>query len=352
METPTKPKKQLSDLTFDQIAKVRGDLTMQIAEAEEVVKTLKAKREKLDTEVMRRFNEDGLTSVKTAFGSLHTVVRTSASCADKDTFLDWIRESDNWDFSLEWYYGEASYISAGYFDKSVVNFVTSAEQQDVVLYPDLAHPALGPLYADAIDNLGITASNGDIRDFIFTKYPNEPGVDAVNQVITGVPGRDGPAYFDVDTRINSDEEAKIDGWELAWQHSLWDTGFGFIANMTLASGSAVFDNSSDDPQFALPGLSDTRNFILYYEGYGFEARAAYNWRDSYFVGGVTKPAYTEEYEQWDASASYQINDGLVVFVEGINLTNETFRTHGRDQLQLYSVGQLGARYSIGFRYTY
>ena len=25
METPTKPKKQLSDLTFDQIAKVRGD---------------------------------------------------------------------------------------------------------------------------------------------------------------------------------------------------------------------------------------------------------------------------------------------------------------------------------------
>ena len=28
METPTKPKKQLSDLTFDQIAKVRGDLTI------------------------------------------------------------------------------------------------------------------------------------------------------------------------------------------------------------------------------------------------------------------------------------------------------------------------------------
>ena len=98
METPTKPKKQLRDLTFDQIAKVRGDLTMQIAEAEEVVKTLKAKREKLDTEVMRRFNEDGLTSVKTAFGSLHTIVRTSASCADKDAFLGWIRESDNWDF--------------------------------------------------------------------------------------------------------------------------------------------------------------------------------------------------------------------------------------------------------------
>ena len=171
-------------------------------------------------------------------------------------------------------------------------------------------------------------------------------------MITGVPGRDDPAYFDVDTRINSAEEAKIDGWEIAWQYSLWDTGFGFIANMTLASGSATFDNSSDAPQFALPGLSDTRNFILYYEGFGFEARAAYNWRDSYFIGGVTKPAYTEEYEQWDASASYSVTDGLTVFVEGINLTNETFRSHGRDPLQIYSVGQLGARYNLGFRYTY
>ena len=101
-------------------------------------------------------------------------------------------ESDNWDFSLEWYYGDASYVSVGYFDKSVVNFVTSAEQEDVVLYPELAHPALGPFYADAIDALGITASNGEIRDYIFTKYPNEPGVDVANQIITGVPGRDDP----------------------------------------------------------------------------------------------------------------------------------------------------------------
>ena len=98
METPTKPKKQLSDLTFDQIAKVRGDLTMQIAEAEEVVKTLKAKREKLDVEVMRRFNEDGLTSVKTSFGSLHTITRTSASCGDKDAFKAWCAETGNDDF--------------------------------------------------------------------------------------------------------------------------------------------------------------------------------------------------------------------------------------------------------------
>ncbi len=260
-------------------------------------------------------------------------------------------ESENWDFSLEYYYGDASYISAGYFDKTVVNFVTSAEQEDVVLYPDLAHPALGPLYQSATDALGITASNADIRDYIFTNFPNEPGVNVATQTITGVAGRDAPAYFDVDTRINSEREAQIDGWEIAWQHT-FEMGFGFIANLTVADGSAQFDNFSDSPQFALPGLSDTRNFILFYEGYDVEVRAAYNWRDSHFTGGVTQPAYTEEYEQWDASASYDLTDEITLFVEGINLTNETYRSYGRDELQMYGVGQIGARYNIGFRYIY
>ena len=98
MEAVTKPKKQLSDLTFNQLAKIRGELTMQIAEAEEAVKALKAKREKLDVEVMLRFNEGGLTSVKTEYGSLHTITRTSASCADKDAYMDWIKNTGNWDF--------------------------------------------------------------------------------------------------------------------------------------------------------------------------------------------------------------------------------------------------------------
>lgn len=261
-------------------------------------------------------------------------------------------ESENIDLSLEWYYGDASYVSVGYFDKSVVNFVTSGEEEDVVLFPDLAHPALGPLYQAAVDELGITASNADIREFIFTRFPNEPGVDAATQTITGVAGRDGPAYYDVDTRINSDEEANIDGWEMAWQHSFGDSGLGFIVNMTLADGSATFNRLSDDPQFALPGLSDTRNIVLFYEGYGVALRAAYNWRDTYFTGGVTQPGYQEEYEQWDASAQYEITDGFTIFAEGINITNETWRSHGRDPLQLYGVGQIGARFNLGFRYSY
>lgn len=230
--------------------------------------------------------------------------------------------------------------------------MTAGEQEDVVLFPNLAHPALGPLYSAAIDALGVTASNADIRDYIFTNFPNEPGVDVAAQTITGVVGRDDPAYFDVDTSLNSAEIAEIDGWEIAWQHDFADTGFGFIANATFADGTAVFNRLSNDPQFALPGLSDTRNFIAYYDKYGIQVRVAYNWRDEFFTGGVTQPGYQEEYEQWDANASYELTDSFTVFVEGINLTNETFRSFGRSSYQLYNVGQSGARYQFGFRYVY
>ncbi len=98
MEAAVKPKKQLSDLNYNQLAKIRGDLTQQIANAEEVVKGLKAKREKLDVELLRRFNEEGVTSCKTTFGSLHIITRTSASAADPAAFRAWCESTGNIDF--------------------------------------------------------------------------------------------------------------------------------------------------------------------------------------------------------------------------------------------------------------
>ncbi len=261
-------------------------------------------------------------------------------------------ESTNWDFSAEWYYGDTSYVSIGYFDKSVKNFVTDAEFNDVVLFPNLAHPALGPLYEAAIADLGASANNTDIRNYIFTNFPNEPGVDVAGQVITGVQGRDDPAFYDVDSKINSDDELNIDGWEVAWQHDFGASGFGFIVNATFASGDPEFNNRSMEPQFALPGLSDTRNFIAYYDKNGIMVRAAYNWRDDFFTGGTTQPSYTEEYEQWDVNASYAVTDGFIVFIEAINVTDEVNREYARSGLQLNYVGQTGARYQGGFRYNF
>ncbi len=264
-------------------------------------------------------------------------------------------EADNLDFSFEYYYGDASYVSAGRFKKKVRNWIAGGTLQNVILNDQLASPGLGPLYRDAAAALlaqnGEYPGNAEIRDYIFANFADQAGVDVENQVITGVVGRDDAVPFNVNTQTNSDREEGIDGWELAWQHNFWDTGVGFIANMTMADGSATFDNELSGSQFALAGLSDTRNFVLFYDKYGLQARIAYNWRDEYFTGGDIKPGYQTEYEQWDGNITYEVSDGLVVFVEGINITNETFRGHGRSTYQTYGVGQIGARYNVGFRYN-
>ena len=264
-------------------------------------------------------------------------------------------EADNLDFSFEYYYGDASYVSAGRFKKKVRNWIAGGTLENVILNDQLASPGLGPLYRDAAAALlaqnGEYPGNAEIRDYIFANFADQAGVDVENQVITGVVGRDDAVPFNVNTQTNSDREESIDGWELAWQHNFWDTGVGFIANMTMADGSATFDNEVSGSQFALAGLSDTRNFVLFYDKYGLQARIAYNWRDDYFTGGDIKPGYQTEYEQWDGNITYEVSDGLVVFVEGIHITNETFRGHGRSTYQTYGVGQIGARYNVGFRYN-
>ena len=49
--------------------------------------------------------------------------------------------------------------------------------------------------------------------------------------------------FQITTPTNSDQKAKIHGWEFNIQHSFWNTGFGAILNYTIVNGSAKFDNT-------------------------------------------------------------------------------------------------------------
>ncbi|NCG06012.1 MAG: TonB-dependent receptor, partial [Gammaproteobacteria bacterium] len=228
---------------------------------------------------------------------------------------------------------------------------------DAILFPNAVSPGLGSLYQEAAEAILAAGAesypaNGTIRDYILENFSDRDGVDAENNIILGVVGRDDPVPFTVRAAVNSDREESIDGWELAWQHNFWDTGAGFIANATFADGSAKYENANFETQFALGGLSDTFNFIAFYDKYGIQARIAYNWRDGYYSGGDVKPSYQTEYEQIDANVSYEFDSGLVVFVEGINITNETYRSHGRSTYQTYGVGQIGTRYNLGFRYKY
>ena len=87
-------------------------------------------------------------------------------------------------------------------------------------------------------------------------------------------------------------------------------------------------------QFALQGLSDSANAVLFYDKGGIQARLAYNWRDKFLQssGAGRNPTYIEAYGQLDGSASYEFLKGYTVFVEGINLTGASRRAHMRQRI--------------------
>ena len=258
-------------------------------------------------------------------------------------------ESENFDLSVEWYYNESSYAALGYFRKDVKNFIGS-ERVDVVLFPNLTNPTLGGLAGQAATALG-TMNADQIRQYIFENFPDDPTVDVANGIISGGPNNE-PVVFTLQQPSN-EREASVDGWEVAVQHTFGASGFGVIANATFVDADVAVDVTSLDTQFALPGLSDSANFIGFYDKNGLQVRLAYNWRDTFLNGfgqqGSNDPRFTEEYGQWDFNASYDIGERYSVFVEGINITGETFREHTRRENMLLQALQTGPRYMIGFR---
>ncbi len=266
-------------------------------------------------------------------------------------------KSKNLDFSAEWYYAPASYVSVGYFRKNVSNFIAQTRVDSYAF--GLTHPAFGARYDAAIAALGAGASTADIRQYIFDTFPettNPTGTDPAGYTtgdIYGVAGDD-LVNFEITTPINSDQTALLKGWEFALQHSFWDTGFGVILNYTIVDGDAVFDNTQPATvaQFALTGLSDSANAVVYYDKGPIQARVAWNWRDQFLDATGPNPVYIEDYWQIDASASYEFMPGLTGFVEAINLTGEGRRGHKRSDNNVTFASPGFARYAAGVRFNF
>ncbi len=266
-------------------------------------------------------------------------------------------ESTNIDLASEFYYGEGSYVSVAYFDKEVENFIGTSSYTDTLF--DIATPVNGPRYQEAVDTLGAAALDdqgnedlGAIRQY----FIDQGYVNAEGQIV-GIDGEDPLLPVRVNQAVNSDTTRSVDGWEFAVQHLFEGTGFGVIMNYTMVDGDVDYDNYALGTQFVLLGLSDTANAVLFYETEQWEVRAAWNWRDKFLVStfdgnGLANPIYNEAYDQLDINVRYQVNEDLEVFVEGINVTGEYQRTHGRHPNMLVGIYDVEPRYNIGVRYSF
>lgn len=283
-------------------------------------------------------------------------------------------ESDNFDLSYEWYFGEASYVSVGYFYKDVPNFIgTESSLQSADNTRDSSN---GPRAQRALADLakaGVPVNQQNLFMMVasyggpgcvgaacgkaFGSLPYEGANGFENNADIMALPEDPLAILNTNAPVNANG-ADVDGWEFAVQHFFGETGFGVSANYTLVDGSVTFDNTvppSGGSQFALVGLSDSANLGLMYEQNGIQARLTYNWREEFLNAaniGSNEPEYTEDYSQVDFNVSYDLTDDLTVSLEGINILGENSRRFGRNIHQARRVEVYGPRYALGARYTF
>lgn len=207
--------------------------------------------------------------------------------------------SNQFDVSLEWYFGRANSVTLAGFYKDISNYIFAGTTERQF------------------------TSNG--------------------QTLT----------FDV-TQLTNGSSGKIKGLEFSYTQ-FFDmlpgalSGLGFQGNYTFVDSSGgkntainVFDsNQTTGAGKALPleGLSKySYNAALVYEKYGISARAAYNWRSHYLLttsaANINFPVWSESYGQLDASVLYSITKHVKIGVQGTNLLNSrTFLDVGDPDLK-------------------
>ncbi|HEY6817597.1 MAG TPA: TonB-dependent receptor [Croceibacterium sp.] len=321
--------------------------------------------------------------------------------------------SDNFDVSLEWYFARSSYVSVGFFDKRVKNFVgTGQEDQNLFELRDPSSGAAGTRSGIAANYLrGISADLSDVNLFTMTALVDQFGLAQATNLFqanysggklnqgfidatlggpfcvssNGVcadtnPGQAGiqpnPALVTAPTGYNilansadplftfqvqkpiNNEEGHIYGFEIAGQYFFGDTGFGVAAAYTMVEGDVGYDITAPTTadQFALLGLSDTANASLIYENYGFSARLTYNWRGTFLSnnsrGGSRNPVFVKEYDQLDFNLSYDVTENIAVSFEGINLTKSDVQTFARTENQPWFIVEGDRRFYLGARFKF
>ncbi len=275
-------------------------------------------------------------------------------------------KSQNIDLSVEWYYNDASYLSAALFSKKVSDFIGTQVVQGNMF--GLHDPRVGDRFNAAVAEINSRRANNELnRDGTLWSPDSEAHQHDMMLILDGQDPTDESTsilasatadplqVWNISTPTNFRDDT-INGLELSVQHWFGETGFGVQANYTMVDSDLKVDNTSQLEQFAMLGVSDTANLAVFYDKDGLQARVAYNWRDKYLTslaqGGNNAPGYVAAYSQIDFSVSYDVTDNVTLSVEGLNITGEDSRLYGRSERQMYSLEDLGARYQVGVRYTF
>lgn len=225
------------------------------------------------------------------------------------------QEVKQFDLSIEKYFGKSNLISAAFFYKDFVQRIEGGISEICLPTPD-------------------------------------GGLETT-------PGNDGCLVGQDRTRLEQPLNvggAKVKGVELGWQQSLDFLpspldGLGFVANYTYVDASGG-STSAGGTVLPVQDLSKhSYNLIGYFEKWGFQARAAYNWRSKFYDErtDTNQASFAKAYGQLDASISYDITPNISVSVEGLNLLNEPELRYQEIQERLLSYRVNDRRVLFGIR---
>jgi iron complex outermembrane receptor protein len=166
-------------------------------------------------------------------------------------------------------------------------------------------------------------------------------------------------------------QGKIYGAELGAQYAFgsnlarWLNGFGFAANYTYSQSTTDSQTTSFSYDSAIPGVAkNSATGTLYYERFGFSARASYSWRDKAvndsLVGSVftfpdqnnvqkTYQVFSAPYGQLDAQIGYDFNAHVGVFFSGQNLTDQAQHTYLQWPDLPFTYDNSGRRFFVGIK---
>jgi iron complex outermembrane receptor protein len=246
--------------------------------------------------VMSRQNWSDISASET-FGSLNT---TDPQGTRGNPLLD-PTIANQFDVSYEWYYSDASMLSAALFFKDLDSIATKTtvtedrynEETEVMVPVD------------------------------FNMSVNGPG-------------------------------GTIAGIELGLQHDFG--GFGIQANYTYTDASADGERDLDVAGSGLiDGVSDhMANLVGYYENDNFGARLMYNYRSDWYKGlhHSGMELYNESFGQLDASFSYNATENVTVTLEAVNISDTEIKEYNIEKSRMVSIYQNGRRFVAGVRVNF
>jgi iron complex outermembrane receptor protein len=203
--------------------------------------------------------------------------------------------SDQADLSLEWYFAESSALTAAVFWKKLDGFITSSTTR----------------------------------------------VEIAGE------------SFQVTQPINGDS-AKVLGFELAMQQ-FFDNGFGFTASYAYTDTSTTVDGADAGP---LTGVADNSySLSLIYEKDKLSTQIALDYSSDYVVDpfsplGDDYQTEMKALSMVTASMQYQLFENTQIFVEGLNLLDESNRTfQGRNDMP-GSIQIYGRTVNLGIRSSF